>query len=411
MPPSSSSLIWPYVRRQHGIVFLTSTRERIDPRFRTSALEGVRGLRESVDPRSGEIRPLNTHGVVRRDMDHEDRVELVTRNATEVVEESEVAEILDRENPSAYIGYAPTGEMHIGHFTTIRKLADFLRAGLDVTVLVADLHAHLDDEKSPFDLLDARSKYYQEAIEAMIRSSGAATEDVTFVRGTDFELDRDYSLGLLQMAAETTVSRVQRAGSEVVRQSDNPKLGGLIYPLMQSLDVKALEADVAYGGIDQRGIYMLSREVLPEHGARKPTCVFAPLLSGLTGGKMSASDEDSKITLTDDPEAVRSKMEDAYCPAGEREDNGVLEYLKYLIFPVLEEREEEFVVERPEQYGGDVVYREYDHLEADFLSEDLHPQDLKVTTGEYLVDILEPIRERFERQPEVLEEAYPEKYA
>jgi len=179
---------------------------------------------------------------------------------------------------------------------------------------------------------------------------------------------------------------------------------------MQSLDVAALEADIAYGGIDQRGIYMLSREILPHHGGHKPTCVFAPLLSGLSGGKMSASDETSKINLTDDPDEVRAKMEDAFCPAGEVEDNGVLEYLEYLVFPILDEREEEFVVERPEEYGGDVTYREYGDLEADFLSEDLHPQDLKVTTGEYLVDILEPIRTRFEKQPEILEDAYPEKY-
>jgi tyrosyl-tRNA synthetase len=344
------------------------------------------------------------------DMSLDERVDLVTRNVEEVVTEAEVRELLQRESPSAYIGYAPTGEMHIGHYTTIRKLADFLRAGLEVTVLVADLHAHLDDEKSPFDLLDARSRYYRESIEAMVEAAGAATEDVTFVRGTDFELDREYTLELLRMAAETTVSRVQRAGSEVVRQSDNPKLGGLIYPLMQTQDVAALEADIAYGGVDQRGIYMLSREVLPERGATKPTCLFAPLLSGLTGGKMSASEAGTSIELTDEREAVLEKMEDAYCPAGESEDNGVLEYLEYLVFPILEERERPFRIERPEEYGGDVVYEDYAALEADFMDEELHPLDLKQAAGEYVAEFLAPIRERLTADPELLRAAYPERY-
>ncbi|MFW6017497.1 MAG: tyrosine--tRNA ligase, partial [Halapricum sp.] len=179
-------------------------------------------------------------------MDAEERYELTTRHTQEVVTEEELQSLFDeRDEPRAYIGYAPTGEMHIGHFTTMRKLADFLRAGLDVTVLIADLHAHLDDEKSPFDLLEARSTYYEEAIRAMIDAAGADPDRIEFVRGREFELEADYSLELLRMAAETTISRAKRAASEVVRESESPKLGGLIYPLMQTLDVDALDADIA----------------------------------------------------------------------------------------------------------------------------------------------------------------------
>jgi len=345
-------------------------------------------------------------------MDTAERTRLVSRFTEEVVTEEELSALFEeRESPSAYIGYAPTGEMHIGHFTTMRKLADFLEAGLDVTVLVADLHAHLDDEKSPFDLLDARTEYYTAAIEGMIEAAGADPEGITFVRGQDLELTPEYTLELLRMAAETTLNRVQRAGSEVVRQSGDPKLGGLIYPLMQSLDVKALDADIAYGGIDQRGIYMLSREILPEHGHDKPVCVFAPLLSGLTGGKMSASEEGSKIALTDDDDAIDEKIQGAYCPAGEVEDNGVLEYLRYLVFPVLAERGEPLVVERPEEYGGDLNYAGYDELEADFVSGELHPADLKPAAAAAVSAVVDPVRERLLAEPELLAEAYPEKYA
>ena len=343
-------------------------------------------------------------------MDTAERFDLASRNTAEVVEESELEALLDEGSPSVYIGYAPTGEMHIGHFTTMRKLADFLGAGMEVTVLVADLHAHLDDAKSPFDLLEARSAYYEAAIVAMIDAAGADAEAIEFVRGSEFELDEDYALELLRMAAETTISRAQRAASEVVRESDSPKLGGLLYPLMQTLDVDALDADIAYGGIDQRGIYMLSREILPDHGGEAPVCIFAPLLSGLSGGKMSASDESSKVNLTDDREAVVEKLEAAYCPAGEREDNGVLEYLEYLVFPVLDERDEPFVVERPDEYGGDVVYDSYGDLEADFLAEDLHAADLKPAAGAAISEVVAPVRERLESRPELLREAYPEKY-
>jgi tyrosyl-tRNA synthetase len=343
-------------------------------------------------------------------MDTAERRRLVERNLAEVVTEEELADLLEGDDATAYIGYAPTGEMHIGHFTTIRKLADFLRAGLEVKVLVADLHAHLDDEKSPWDRLEARSDYYETAIRAMVDAAGADADAIEFVRGRDLELDADYELSLLRMAADTTISRAKRAGSEVVRQSDNPNLGGLIYPLMQTQDVVALDADIAYGGIDQRGIYMYSREVLPEWGHDKPVCLFAPLLSGLSGGKMSASDQSSGIWLTDDRETVADKIEDAYCPAGEVEDNGVLEYLGYLVFPVLELRDEQFVIERPEEYGGDVVYDDYETLEDDYVEGELHPADLKPSAADAIADLIDPVRERLLDHPDVLAEAYPEKY-
>ncbi|PSP50655.1 tyrosine--tRNA ligase [Halobacteriales archaeon QH_7_69_31] len=331
-----------------------------------------------------------------------ERTELVARHTEEVVTEAELAALFDeREAPSVYIGYAPTGEMHIGHYTTIRKLADFIEAGLEVTVLVADLHAHLDDAKSPFELLEARSAYYRTAIEAMIEAAGADPAGVEFVRGTDYQLEEPYG---------TTLSRARRAGSEVVRQSENPNLGGLVYTLMQSLDVAALEADIVYGGIDQRGIYMLAREQLPERDYDKPVCVFAPLLSGLTGGKMSASESGSKIDLTDDEGAVAEKVQAAYCPAGELEDNGVMEYLRYLVFPVFEERGEALVVERPAEYGGDLSYGGYDALESDFVSGDLHPADLKPAAAAAIADVIAPVREWLLEAPTLLEDAYPETY-
>ena len=342
-------------------------------------------------------------------MDTADRMELVTRFTEEVIEPAGIETLFESEDtPTAYIGYAPTGEMHIGHFTTMRKLADFIEAGIDVTVLIADLHAHLDDAKSPFELLDARSAYYRTAIESMIDAAGADPGGISFVRGTDYQLEEPYTLDLYRMFAETTLSRAQRAGSEVVRQSENPTLGGLVYTLMQALDVAVLDADIAYGGIDQRGIYMLAREQLPDRGYHKPSCVFAPLLSGLSGGKMSASEAGSKINLTDDDDEILEKINGAYCPAGDVEGNGVLEYLNYLVFPVFDERGETFRIERPDEYGGDLEYESYDELAADFVSGELHPADLKPAAAAAISDVVEPVRQRLNENPELLASAYPD---
>ncbi len=41
----------------------------------------------------------------------------------------------------------------------------------------------------------------------------------------------------------------------------------------------------------------------------------------------------------------------------------MLEYLQHLVFPVLDVRGDSFVVERPDEYGGDLTYESYDEVE------------------------------------------------
>ena len=134
------------------------------------------------------------------------------------------------------------------------------------------LEEYVDQILAQPQLASHASKYLLEAIDGTVVAASAAPGDIEFVQGREFELDADYSLDLLRMAADTTISRVQRAGSEVVRQSETPKLGGLVYPLMQTLDIDALDADIAYGGIDQRGIYMLSRELFAGRDKERSVC-------------------------------------------------------------------------------------------------------------------------------------------
>ncbi len=51
-------------------------------------------------------------------------------------------------------------------------------------------------------------------------------------------------------------------------------------------------------------------------------------------------------------------------------------------------------MERPERFGGDVSYADYDKLEEDYAKKNLHPGDLKKMVGDYLVNIISPIRDK-----------------
>ncbi len=335
-------------------------------------------------------------------MTPEEKFELITRNTEELITEKELREVCEKKEPSAYIGYAPTGMLHMGHLVPLLKTADFLNAGFKVKFLIADLHAYLDDQKTTWEKLDARSEYYKEAVSGAMEALGANPKNIEFIRGKDLELNGDYFKNVLQMSGETTFARVKRAASEVVRFGNEPKLGGFIYPLMQNEDFRALNVDVCYSGVDQRGIYMLGRELMPN---KKPVCVFTPLLpalhGGKMGGKMSASEDKGKIGLHEDEKTIVKKMNQAWCEQGIVEGNGVLALAKHLLFVV----NGKLTLERPEKFGGNLTFNNYEELEKAYAN-GLHPADLKMGVGKEIAKLLTPCRERLAKKADLIKEAY-----
>ena len=336
-------------------------------------------------------------------MDTTEKFELIKRNTQEIITEEELITLLDeKKNPAAYWGTAPTGRVHIGYFIPMLKIADFLKAGFKFKILIADLHAYLDDQKTPWALLDARTEYYKEIIKAMLDSIKVDYKRLNFITGSEFQLGNEYMLDVLRMSAEVTLNRAKRAAAEVVRFTEEPKVGGFIYPLMQIEDVPTLEVDVTYSGVDQRHIYMLGRELLEGLDHKKPACVFTPMLPGLEGQKMSASETKNKIDLLDTTNEVIKKVNSAYCIPGDL-NNSILPFIKYVIFPL----KQGITIERDKKFGGKAPYKDYSKLENDFVNKKLHPADLKNAVSSEINKLLDPIRKKFKNKQKLIEKAYP----
>ena len=342
-------------------------------------------------------------------MDIEERLNLIKRNTQEIITEDELKQLLkEKKHPKAYIGLATTGKIHIGYFIPMIKVGDFLKADFKFTILLADIHAHLDDQKAPFELLDKRVKYYKEIISAMVSSLGIDTKNLEFKKGSDFELEKNYTLDMYRLAALNTFDRCKRAAAGVVRFGENPKLSGFIYPILQTLDEQYMDMDVQYGGIDQRKILAFARENLPRLGYKARVEVMTPMLPGLHGSKMSASDESSKIDLLDSEETVKRKIQKAHCPVS-IEDNGVLAFLKYVIMVNKKDNKEKLAIERPEKFGGNIAYDDYEKLEKDYLQGQIHPMDLKNAVSEEVNKLLEPIRKKMKGKEDLVEKAFPQR--
>ncbi|MFH1501145.1 MAG: tyrosine--tRNA ligase [archaeon] len=325
--------------------------------------------------------------MIERNMDIDKRFELIKKDVLEVVDEKELRDLLKKKkSPVIYHGFEPSGEgLHIGCIIGINKHIDFQKAGLKLKLLCADFHAYLN-EKGSLEKIRKIAQLYVAGFDAL----GVDMKKAEVVYGSDFQLKKEYFQDVMKMALKVRILRAKRSMSVIAREEEDPHVAQILYPLMQSLDMKYLGVDMAFGDMAQRKVHMIAREELPNLEFHKPIMIHHDGMTGLTGGKMSASIPDSRIMIDESPEEILRKINKAFCPANQVKDNPVLQICKYIIFL----RAGKLKIERDKKYGGDLKYENYEDLEKDFLKAALHPQDLKTAVGKALVEVLAPVRKK-----------------
>lgn len=343
-------------------------------------------------------------------MNDKEKYKLITKNLKETIGEDEIKQILKKRDLKIYWGTAPTGNPSLGYLVPMYKIADFLKADCEVTILFADLHAYLDNLKTSWELLKHRTEYYKFLIKELLKSIGVETNKLKFALGSDFQLSPAYTLDFYKLSALTSSKDAKKAGAEVVKQSENPQISSLIYPILQALDEQHLKVDAQFGGIDQRKIFMFARENLPKLKYKKRIHLLGHLIPGLgQSGKMSSSEPASKIDFTDTDTEITKKINKAYSVDGVIEGNSLLQMLNLIIFNKLQNEKKPFTIQRPEKYGGTINFKTYTDAEKAFKEKKLSSIDLKQGIAQELIKIIKPIREKIEENIKLLNLAYPKK--
>ncbi len=401
-------------------------------------------------------------------MDLEQKYKLITRNIQEFLgDENEIKQIMETRPLKIYWGTACTSKIHIGYFVQMLKIADYLQAGCEVTVLIADLHAYLDNMKSTLELIEHRAEYYKKVIQLMLESMNVNIEKLKFVKGSSYQLSEKYTMDMYKANAFITIKDAQHAGAEVVKQTNNPTMNGLLYPTLQALDEKYLDIDIETSGIDQRKIFCHARNIMPKIGYKKKSYIMTKMVSGLrtvaktndeiinvnvnkddihniihnsttddelmnklqhvidnynntknsmiSNSKMSASNHDTKIDLLDTKKQIATKINKCYCLSGDIIDNCLMDILEQMIFPLLEYKGLNFVINRKEKFGGVIIYTNFEDVQTDFFTKideqeyKLHPGDFKSGIIDSLDLIIKPVRDAFLNKDlqTLLKSAYP----
>jgi len=322
-------------------------------------------------------------------------IDIVTRNLKEVVTIEELKELMEKKEKMAYIGFEPSGLVHLGWLMCADKVKDLIKAGFNVKILLADWHAWINDKlNGNMEAIRICGEYIKDAFKAM------GVEGVEYVYASDMVKDDEYWHLVLKIAKETTLARVKRAMDIMGRKAEEAEkdVSKFFYPLMQVADIFYLGVDAALGGLDQRHAHMLARDVCKKLEMKKPIALHTPIISSLQAkermdAKMSKSKPESAIFIHDDYETIKKKIRRAYCPEGIAEQNPILEIANHIIFQHFDEME----VKRKD--AEPIVFKSYDELEKAFVSRELHPLDLKMAVADYLEKILLPIRQYFEKHP------------
>ncbi len=353
-------------------------------------------------------------------MDVTEKVDLIEKPPTEeIVTKEELIELFKtNSSPKHYIVIEISGFLHLGSLiSTGFKINDFLKAGVNSTVFLADWHTVINDKLGgDWDVINEVSKYYSDAFKLVCPG-------VNVVLGSDlYDSRKEYWSELVRFSKHMSLARTMRTLTIMGRSEKEEKidLAKLLYPPMQAVDIHSLDLDIVHAGMDQRKIHMLVRDIFPKMKWKVPVAVHHQLLPGLSQpfvakeisegikdtveksglvGKMSKSDPKSGILIHDSNDEIQSKIKRAWCEEGNTENNPLLEISKNVIFHKFNEMK----VERPEKFGGNVEYSDFSQLESDFGAKKLHPTDLKQTVGNYLVKIISPIRDKLELKPELLD--------
>ena len=343
------------------------------------------------------------------DLDITEKVDLIERPPTEeVVTHDELIELFkSNSSPKHYIGLEISGFLHLGSLiSTGFKINDFVKAGVNCTVFLADWHTLINDKLGgDWETISKVSKYYQDAFKLVC-------PDAKIILGSKlYEEKTEYWSELVKFTKHMSIARTMRTLTIMGRSEDDKKidLAKLLYPAMQAVDIHSLDVDIAHAGMDQRKIHMLVREIFPKMKWKVPVAVHHKLLPGLSKpadtddsqilGKMSKSDPNSGVFIHNTDDEIKKKISKAWCEEASTQNNPLLEIARTVIFHDFNEID----VERPKKFGGNVTYSDYMQLEKDFAEKKLHPGDLKQTVGNYLVKIISPIREKLNLSEEVSE--------
>ena len=249
-----------------------------------------------------------------KSFDGQEMNRLLRRGVAEIIIEEEMIELL-RSGKKLRLkeGFDPSfPDIHLGHMVALRKLRQFQELGHQVVLIVADWTAQIGD---PSGVSATRPMLTMEQVKAnaqtyMDQFSKIVDMDKTEVRWQSEWFD-EFRLGdVIRLASKFTVAQFLARDDFNKRYNEGRPIAitEFLYPLLQAYDSVMVQADVEFGGTDQKFNFLVGRELQEMMGQKPQQCFMTPLLVGTDGSQKMSKSLGNYIGVTEPPEDIYGKV-------------------------------------------------------------------------------------------------------
>lgn len=228
----------------------------------------------------------------------EEQLKIIKKGTLDIINEEELIKKLEKsikENKPLKIklGLDPSApDIHLGHTVVLRKLKQLQDLGHEIIIIIGDFTGKIGDPTgksrmrkflSDEEVLQ-NAKTYEEQVFKIL------DKEKTTIKFNSEWLSKLTFGDVLKLTASTTVARMlEREDFKLRFENQRPVyLNEFFYPLMQAFDSTAIEADIEFGGTDQRFNLLSGRNLQKEIGEEPQIVIMMPLIEGLDGkNKMS----------------------------------------------------------------------------------------------------------------------------
>ncbi len=331
----------------------------------------------------------------------QEQLEIIKKNTVDLISEEELIKKLEsslkKNRPlKVKIGFDPTAkDLHLGHMVLLRKLRAIQDLGHIVYFIIGDFTAQIGDpsgriETRPLltkeEILENAKTYTQQAFKILDKKKTKIIFNSKWYK--DMKISDFFSL-----LKRYTVSRLLERDDFTKRLREKKPLSMLefVYPLIQAYDSVKIEADIEFGGTDQKFNLIVGRHLQESFGQSPQVIITLPLLIGLDGKNKMSKSLGNYIGITEPPKEIFGKLMSI-------SDELMLEYFRLLTDFNLEEikkmhpKEAKLLLAQSlvkELYNEEIAIREREEFERVFSKREL-PSEIPVYhTKDEIIDIIE----------------------
>lgn len=251
-------------------------------------------------------------------MQPEEQLEILKRNAVEIISEEELLNKLKKSQAenrplNVKLGLDPTApDIHLGHTVVLKKLREFQDLGHQVLLLIGDFTGKIGD---PSGRSETRKQLTTEQVLENARTYKEQAFKVLDPEKTEIVFNSKWLskitlVDVINLASKYTVARMLEREDFTKRFKEGTPIAihEFLYPLMQGYDSVALKADVELGGTDQKFNLIMGRHLQREYGLEPQIPMMMPLLVGTDGVRKMSKSYGNYIGVDESPDDIYGKV-------------------------------------------------------------------------------------------------------